>query len=325
MKRSTFITVDQLKVGAMVLVAVAILGVAGYELGRAANLYSKRYDLIAYLPTASGLKEGGPVMVAGKLVGAINKIEFLPVDNDTLRNLKVTVSIDAGVSQQVRKDSKAHIKTLGLLGDKVFDITPGTPRFATLRDGDVIAIEPSVDYEAVLVQASGAVKEVVGLTTDLRKVTSGITRGEGTVGQLVTNRALYDNLNGTLANTNRLLVRLQNPRGTVGRLLDDPTLYVSLNKTIASASDLVSQLSTGNGTIGKLIRDDSLYNHLVSTVANADSLTRMMTHGDGTIPKLFNDAQLYDKLVEAVTELNKVLVDVRRDPRRYTKGMIKVF
>jgi phospholipid/cholesterol/gamma-HCH transport system substrate-binding protein len=325
MKRSTFITVDQLKVGAMILVAIGVLAVAGYKLGEAANLYSRRYDLVAYLPTAAGLREGGQVTVAGKLVGAISKIEFLPVDNDTLRNLKVVVSIDAGVAPQVRKDSKAHIKTLGLLGDKVFDISPGTPRFAMLKDRDVIAIEPSVDYEAVVVQASGAVKEVVALTTELRKVTTGITRGEGTLGQLVTNRAMYDNLNSTLASTNRLLVRLQNPRGTVGRLLDDPTLYVSLTKTVDSAGELVAQLGKGDGTIGKLFRDDSLYNHLVSAVANADSLTKLMAHGDGTIPKLFNDAQLYDKLVEAVTELNKVLVDVRRDPRRYTKGMIKVF
>jgi len=41
--------------------------------------------------------------------------------------------------------------------------------------------------------------------------------------------------------------------------------------------------------------------------------------------KLFTDQQLYDELVKTVTELNKVLVDVRRDPRRYTPGMIKVF
>lgn len=325
MKRSTFITVDQLKVGGMILVGLGVLAVAGYKLGEAANLFTKRYDLIAYLPTASGLRQGGQVTVAGKLAGSISAIDFLPVDNDTTRNLRITVSVDTDVSSQVRGDSRAKIKTLGLLGDKVFDISPGTPRYKILRNGDTISIEPSVDYEAVLLQASGAVKEAVALTRDIRKVTNSIVRGEGTFGQLVTNRALYDNLNGTLTGTNRLLVRLQNPRGTVGRLLDDPALYYSLNKTVASAGELVSQLSKGDGTVGKLLRDDSLYNHLVSAVANADSLTKMMTNGDGTIPKLFNDAQLYDKLVEAVTELNKVLVDVRRDPRRYTKGMIKVF
>jgi hypothetical protein len=43
------------------------------------------------------------------------------------------------------------------------------------------------------------------------------------------------------------------------------------------------------------------------------------------VKQLFTDRQLYDELLKTVTELNKVLVDVRRDPNRYTKGMIKVF
>jgi hypothetical protein len=51
----------------------------------------------------------------------------------------------------------------------------------------------------------------------------------------------------------------------------------------------------------------------------------MMQGGNGgTMKKLFSDEQLYDQLVKTVTELNNVLVDVRRDPRRYTKQMIQV-
>ena len=41
--------------------------------------------------------------------------------------------------------------------------------------------------------------------------------------------------------------------------------------------------------------------------------------------KLFTDQELYDRLLKTVTELNAVLTDVRRDPRRYTKGLITVF
>ena len=40
--------------------------------------------------------------------------------------------------------------------------------------------------------------------------------------------------------------------------------------------------------------------------------------------KMFTDQHLYDQLVKTVTELNDVLLDVRRDPRRYTKQMIQV-
>ena len=73
-----------------------------------------------------------------------------------------------------------------------------------------------------------------------------------------------------------------------------------------------------------MLRDDTLYVHLVRVVNRADSLVSVMSSGNGTMQKLFTDQQLYDLLVKTVTELNSVLIDVRRDPRRYTKGMIGV-
>ena len=325
MKRSSYITWDQLKVGILILVALAILAVAIVKLGQAGNLFGKRYTLVAFVSSGSGLRKGGPISVAGQLAGSIKDIDFLPPDADTTRNLKLVVEVDRRLTEQVRKDSRAKIKAMGLLGDKVFDISPGTPRYPVLKEGDTIIISPSVDYEAVVLQASEAINEVVGLTHDLQSVTTGITRGEGTLGQLVTNRMLYDQLNVTLARTTSLMARLENPRGTIGRLLEDPSLYYSLNRTIASADTVIASISSGNGAIGRLLRDDTLYVHLVNVVAKADSLVSGMSNGNGTMQKLFTDQQLYDQLLKTVTELNRVLVDVRRDPQRYTKGMIKVF
>ena len=324
MKRSSFITWDQLKVGALILVALVILGVAILKLGNAGNLFGKRYRLVAYVASASGLRIGGPVTVAGQLAGSIKDIQFLPVDADTTRNLKLIVEVNSALREQVRQDSRAKIKTMGLLGDKVFDITVGTPKYRALHEGDTLVIAPSIDYEAVVQQASGAISEVVRLTRDLSKVTSSINRGEGTLGQLVTNRQLYDQLNSTLSRTSSLMARLENPRGTIGRLLDDPSLYYSLNRAIASADTVISQINSGSGSVGKLLRDDTLYIHLNSVVARADSLMGAMASGNGTINKLFTDQQLYDQLVKTVTELNNVLIEVRRDPRRYTPGMIQV-
>ena len=131
---------------------------------------------------------------------------------------------------------------MGVLGDKVFDISPGTPRYRILQEGDTLPVASSVDFETVVQMASGAVTEVVGLTNDLKKITGGINRGEGTFGQLVTNRALYDQLNSTLARTSSLMMALENPRGTIGRLLNDPALYYSLNRAIASADTVISQI-----------------------------------------------------------------------------------
>jgi phospholipid/cholesterol/gamma-HCH transport system substrate-binding protein len=309
----------------LVLVALFILVIAILKLGQAGNIFGKRYKLVAFISNASGLKLGGAVNVAGQLAGSIESIELLPPDLDTTRNVKMVVEVDRSMTEQVRRDSKGKIRTVGVLGDKVFDISPGTPRYRVLHEGDTLPMEPSVDFETMVQMASGAVTEVVGLTQELKKVTGGINRGEGTLGQLVTNRTLYDQLNAALARTASLMATLENPRGTVGRLLNDPTFYNTLNRTIASVDTVIGQINRGNGSVSKLLRDDTLYVHLVNIVSRADSLVGSMSNGNGTMQKLFTDQQLYNELVKTVTELNRVLVDVRRDPRRYTKEMIKVF
>ena len=324
MRRSPSITWDQLRVGLVIGLAVLVLGVAIYKLGQSANLFHKRYELIAYVPDANGLREGGSVMVAGQLAGSVKKIEFLPVDADTTRNLRLILAVDDGVREQIRRDSRGKLRTLGLLGDKVFDITPGTPRARPLADGDTVSVVQALDYEAVIAQASGAVNDMVELTRDLRVITGGLAKGEGTVGQLLTNRALYDQLNGTLGRANAMLARFQNPNGSVGRMLDDPTLYNRLVGVIGSTDSLVVSLKDSKGTAGLLLRDTTLYRNMVGITRGADSLMRSLTNGQGTASKLLTDQTLYDQLNKLVSDLSAILADVRRDPSRYTKEMVRV-
>jgi phospholipid/cholesterol/gamma-HCH transport system substrate-binding protein len=325
MKRSATLTWDQLRVGLVIVLAILIIGVAIYKLGQAANLFAKRYELIAYLPDANGLKEGGSVTVAGQLAGVVKKIDFLPVDADTTRNLKLTLAIDENVKEQIRRDSKGKLKTLGLLGDKVFDITPGTPRAQPLQPGDTVTTMLALDYEAVIAQASSAVTDMVALTKDLRAITGGIVRGEGSLGQLVTNRALYDQLNGTLTRANTMLASFQNPNGTIGHMLNDPTLYNRLTGVISSTDSLIISVNSSKGTAGLLLRDSTLYRNLVGITKGADSLMKAIAGGQGTAGKLLTDQTLYDQLNKLVTDLSGILADIRKDPSKYMKGVVKVF
>ena len=325
MKRSPTITWDQLRVGLVIFIAVAVIGIAIYKLGQAANLFAKRYELVVYLPDANGLRTGGAVLVAGQLAGTVKSIDFLPVDADTTRNLKIVLQVDERIKEQIRRDSKGKLRTLGLLGDKAFDITPGTPKARVLQAGDTVTVAQSLDYEAVIAQASAAVTDMVALTRDMRAITSGIVKGQGTIGQLVTNKALYDNLNSTLVRANTMLAQFQNPNGTVGRMLNDPTLYNRLTGVITSTDSLVMTLNSTKGTAGLMLRDTTLYRNMVGITRGADSLMRSLTNGQGTASKLLTDQTLYDQLNKLVTDLSAVLADVRRDPSRYTKGMVKVF
>ncbi|HYD52587.1 MAG TPA: MlaD family protein [Gemmatimonadaceae bacterium] len=322
MRRSAYITWDQLKVGLVVVAAIAVLTLAVFKLGQAANLFSRRYTLVTFLADANGLRQGGSVMIAGQLVGTVKEIELLPVDSDTTRNLRIVARIDTDVRDQIRGDSKAKLRSLGLLGDKVLDISPGTPRYAVLQEGDTIRSIPAMDYDAVIAQAAGAVDDVVLLTRDLRTLTGGLVRGEGTVGQLFTNRGLYDQFQGTMARTNAMLVRLQNPNGSIGRLIDDPRLYNNTVRMVASMDSLVRAVSSSEGTLGRLLRDDTLYTRFVSIAANADSVMKLVHSGDGLASRLLTDQTLYDQLSKLTTNMNAVLEDVRRNPSRYTRGLV---
>jgi phospholipid/cholesterol/gamma-HCH transport system substrate-binding protein len=324
MKRSAYITWDQLKVGSVIIVALLIMSLAIYKVGQAANLFSRRYELVTFLHDVAGLREGGAVTIAGQLAGVVKRIELLPVDADTTRNLRVVFEVNQGLRDQVRGDSRARLRTMGLLGDKVLEVSPGTQRHSTLTEGDTVPSERALDYERIITQAAGAVDDVVALTRDLRQLTGGIVRGEGTMGQLMTNRSLYDQLTATMARTNATLSRIQNSQGTLGRLIDDPAMYHRLVSVLRSADSLFVSINHSQGTFGKLVNDTALYANLVRVTQSADSSMRMLTNPNGMVGRLLTDHQLYDQLNKITTDLSEILADLRKDPQRYTRGLIGI-
>src|ERR687894_1085197 len=151
MKRSAYITWDQLKVGSIIIVALLVMTLAMYKLGQAANLFSSRYELVTFLKDAAGLRQGGSVTIAGQLAGVVKEIELLPVDADTNRNVKVIFEVNEDLRDQVRGDSRARLRTMGLLGDKVLEVSPSkSPRQSLLAEGDTVASEPAMDYEVII-------------------------------------------------------------------------------------------------------------------------------------------------------------------------------
>jgi phospholipid/cholesterol/gamma-HCH transport system substrate-binding protein len=64
---------------------------------------------------------------------------------------------------------------------------------------------------------------------------------------------------------------------------------------------------------------------MVGITRGADSLMRSLTNGQGLASKLLTDQTLYDQLNKLVMDLSAILADVRKDPSKYTKGMVKVF
>jgi phospholipid/cholesterol/gamma-HCH transport system substrate-binding protein len=94
---------------------------------------------------------------------------------------------------------------------------------------------------------------------------------------------------------------------------------------VGSADSLIVALNDKNGTFGKFFRNDSIYVHVAGMAAAADSLLRALSSGKGLAGQLLTDQTLYDRVNKLTSDLEAILADVRKDPRRFTKGLICVF
>ena len=137
MKRSSFLTWDQLKVGTVVLIAFAILLFGVYKLGQSANLFASRYQLVSFLPSANGLRAGGSVTIAASDVSnpimagysAGQTIQAYPSEgytayvpatgtDDVLATQNVAgVGTLPGVVETTTGANNVHFATQDLLGD----------------------------------------------------------------------------------------------------------------------------------------------------------------------------------------------------------------
>jgi len=131
---------------------------------------------------------------------------------------KVTVvlEIDKKTQEIVKKDSVASIETEGLLGNEYVAISFGSEGQPGAQNGDTIASIPPIQMGALLKTASGildssqaAVKNTTEATAHLNSVSAKIDSGQGTVGALVNDKDLYNNLEQSTATLHTTMLQAQ--------------------------------------------------------------------------------------------------------------------
>lgn len=130
--------------GFFFLVGAASIGFLALKMGDVRLLDDGRYPLNAAFVSASGLRVGAHVEVAGVRVGQVTSIKL----EDASALARVTLRISREVA--VTDEAMASIRTAGIIGDKFVTIAPGASN-VVLEPGDEIAdTEPSVNLEALL-------------------------------------------------------------------------------------------------------------------------------------------------------------------------------
>ncbi len=186
------------RLGAFIVATLAILALGVFIVGGKQYLFSSTYQLKAQFDNVVGLDAGGDVRVGGVHSGTVHSIVLPHKPGE-----KVTVVMDLGKSTReiIKQDSVATIETEGLLGNQYLAISFGSAGKAEVRDGDTIASRPPLEMSDLFKKTSGildtsqeAIENATRATEHLDSISAKIDRGQGTVGALVNDRQLYNNL-----------------------------------------------------------------------------------------------------------------------------------
>ena len=201
------------RLGAFIVCTLAILVAGVFIIGSRQYLFSSTYQLKAQFDNVAGLDAGADVRVGGVHSGTVRSI-LLPHRPGEM----VTVVMELGKSTHeiIKQDSVATIETEGLLGNQYMAISFGSAGKADVRAGDIIASQPPLEMADMLNKASGildssqqAVQNATQATANLDSISSKIDHGQGTVGALINDRQLYNNLQQTTSTLRDTMVQAQ--------------------------------------------------------------------------------------------------------------------
>lgn len=324
----------QVRVIGLIAIGIVLLIWATYRVGKILDVFADRYTIMTMLPNVAGLREGAVVTLAGQRVGKVDAITFIPMrEKRDGNNLMLSLEVSEAAREQIRSDSRAMVRAQGVLGDKFIDITPGSTRGIALAAGDTIPATTMIDIEQFLVKASDAMDRANLIVEDLRLITGGMARGEGTMGALLRDDQLYGRMLGATTELNTLLGQINRGDGAIARMINDPEMYERMVSAAARVDSLGGLVLHGRGSLSQILRSDSLYKGILGMTAKGDAaagefsaLMKKVNSADGTLNRMLTDPRLFDELLKSVTDLQTLLLDVRQNPKKYVPPInVKVF
>lgn len=304
------------KVGFFFLMSLLTLGFI-IELVQDWRPFEQQTSYKALFQSAVGIKVGDPVRLAGVEVGKVKAIG--------LSDHKVLVAFYVVEGTQVREDSVAAIRQSNLLGGQFLGLDFGSEGSPLLPEGSVVTTREGTNIdqlitnfdrnqELVLRQLGEMIEEnrqpIKEIVAQLEEVTRKIDQGEGTLGRLVNDPKLYDDVQGAAASLKVISQRLEQGEGSLGKLMVDPTLFEDVSAAVANLKTITDQVVAGKGTVGRLFVEEELYNNANETLAKLREVADKIERGEGTLGKLINDETLYRESEQTMTRLNSIATKI---------------
>jgi phospholipid/cholesterol/gamma-HCH transport system substrate-binding protein len=296
------------RAGIFVVASGVIIILFILALGERSHLFTRQYALTATFDNAGGLIAGASVRVAGVNAGTVRRIHII---RDASGRAKVQVDMDVVRAFQgdIREDSVAAVRSLGLLGDKYVELTLGSEGAPQLPDGATLKSQDTVDYYQMADEARETFRRANEIAKEIIDVLSQLDKA-----------ALVKNLNSVGESLSQILANAEKGPSLLHSLVYDPELPKALDDLRAAAKSLrtmTEQVDAGKGGLGELIHGEKLTKALADFADAADSARAILKEvqtGEGAAHAIVYDKaerEALDQLSAAATKLNAVMGDIR--------------
>jgi phospholipid/cholesterol/gamma-HCH transport system substrate-binding protein len=310
-----------LKSGVLITLTLVLVFLVVLYAGTLRQVFTPSFQLQAQFRDVKGLRQDAPVWLFGTEVGSVKEIRLDPIYGTI-----VTLSVDKSVEPYIRSDSKAEILTMGLLGDKYVELSPGLPESPPLQQGALIKGSTPMELSGVVEGSRRAIYKISQLVDKLDELVEEISHGKGTISKLLLDPALYNSLERSAAALESTLEEIHRSQGTLKLLVDDPSLYHRALSAVSSIERITKNLETGRGSLGKLMTDPVLYQNLNQAAEDLDAVLKEMENGKGMAGAFLRDEEMVKQVKDSLAdiravaeEMKSLLKNMEEHPEKYFK------
>ena len=186
----------EIKVGIFVFIGFLLMFVIVFSIGEF-YIMKPVYRINVLFNFANGISMGAPVRLAGIEVGEVEDIKVYY--DEALKRTRISLLTKLKKEAKVEKNAIFRINTLGLLGEKYLEITPGTSDVGFVQNEEVVLGEDPIPMEEVTKTMKELSDNAKAITASARVVLERLEKGQGTVGKLLTEEKIYDDLEAFVA------------------------------------------------------------------------------------------------------------------------------
>jgi phospholipid/cholesterol/gamma-HCH transport system substrate-binding protein len=185
----------KVRLGLFILGGFAVFVIAIFIIGKQEHLFDPVFKLTTTFYNVSGLEVGSNIRFSGINVGTVDNIDII---NDS--TVRVDMLIKKSVQKFIKNDCEAAVGSAGIIGDRILIITQGSYDAPLAKDGEEINSKEPVELDAIMEKLEITSDNAAIISYNLAEIMIKINGGKGTLGRLIQDSTIAENINTTIIN-----------------------------------------------------------------------------------------------------------------------------